>query len=98
MKRVVGLPLKNAVAALPLWLEFMKEAAKTISVEEFTVPDGVVFIKVDKETGEPLASMRWAKSGKVLFECFKEGTEPTPGIIRPARVQRLPDEEFIKTR
>ena len=98
IEKPLGTHETGAVAALPVWLEFMKEAAKDIRVEDFSVPEGVVFIKVDKETGEPLASMRWARAGKVLFECFKEGTEPTFGIIRPAGVQRLPDEEFPKTR
>jgi penicillin-binding protein 1A len=86
------------VAALPLWLEFMKEAATDVPVEDFAVPDGVVFVKIDKETGEPMASMRWVKSGKVLFECFKEGTEPSADGPTPSGVKRLPDEEIPKTR
>jgi membrane carboxypeptidase/penicillin-binding protein len=76
----------------------MKEAVKGLPVNDFRVPEGVVFVKVDKENGEPLTSMRWAKSGKVLFECFKDGTEPTAGILRPAAVKRLPDEEIPKIR
>jgi penicillin-binding protein 1A len=95
-------PLGNhetgAVAALPLWLEFMKEAAKDVPVEDFPVPDGIVFVKVDKESGEPMGSMRWVKSGKVLFECFKEGTEPSPDGSKPPGVKRLPDEDLPKIR
>jgi len=95
-------PLGNhetgAVAALPLWLEFMKEAAKDVPVEDFPVPDGIVFVKVDKESGEPMASMRWVKSGKVLFECFKEGTEPSPDGSKATGVKRLTDEDLPKTR
>ena len=98
IEKSLGTHETGAVAALPVWLEFMKEAAKDIPVEDFTVPDGIVFVKVDKESGEPMASMRWVKSGKVLFECFKEGTEPSADGSKPSGVTRLPDEEIPKTR
>ena len=98
IEKSLGTHETGAVAALPLWLEFMKEAATDMPVEDFAVPDGVVFVKIDKETGEPMASMRWVKSGKVLFECFKEGTEPSADGPTPSGVKRLPDEEIPKTR
>jgi hypothetical protein len=53
---------------------------------------------VDKESGEPMAGMRWVKSGKVLFECFKEGTEPSADGSQPSGVNRLPDEQIPKMR
>jgi penicillin-binding protein 1A len=68
----------GAVAALPIWLEFMKKAAADIPAETFPVPDGVLFVRIDKETGETAPNLFWAKSGKMMFECFKEGTEPPP--------------------
>lgn len=98
IEKSLGTHETGAVAALPVWLEFMKEATKNMRVQDFAVPEGVVFVKVDKENGEPLGTLRWAKSGKVLFECFKEGTEPTAAILRPANFQRLPDEDLPKTR
>ena len=66
-------------------LEFMKEAVADIPAENFAVPDGIIFVRVDKETGEPVATMRGTQPAKTFFECFKEGTEP-------AGVPRLPDE------
>ena len=98
IEKSLGSHETGAVAALPLWLAFMKEAAENIPMEDFAVPDGIVFVKVDKETGEPMGSMRWVKSGKVLYECFKEGTEPSAGGQAPAGPQRLPDEVFKKNR
>jgi len=86
IEKSLGTHETGAVAALPLWLEFMKGAVAEMPVENFAVPDGIVFVKVDKETGEPIGSTGRAKSGKVFFECFKEGTEPT-------LMTRLPDEE-----
>ena len=96
IEKPLGSHETGAVAALPLWLAFMKEAVQGIPVEDFAVPDGIVFLKVDKETGVPLGSMRWAKSGKVLYECFREGTEPSPPGSNPPGLQRLPDEMLRK--
>ncbi len=98
MEKPLGTHETGAVAALPVWLEFMKEAVKDMPVQDFPVPDGIVFVKIDKETGEPMGSMRWVKSGKVLFECFKEGTEPSPDGSKASGVKRLPDEDRPRTR
>ncbi len=63
----------------------MTQALKNAPVEEFPVPDGVVFVRVDRETGQLLP----AGSGG-FFEAFKAGTEPValatdaPGA-KPAR-------------
>ncbi|MCX5906073.1 MAG: hypothetical protein NTY64_02495 [Deltaproteobacteria bacterium] len=67
----------GAVAALPIWLDFMKEAVTDIPMENFSVPDNMVFIKIDANTGEPVRPGSPAKSGKTIYECFKEGTVPT---------------------
>ena len=85
IEKSLGTHETGAVAALPIWLEFMKEAVADIPAENFAVPDGIVFVKVDKETGEPVTTMRGAQPAKTIFECFREGTEP-------AGVPRLPDE------
>jgi len=68
----------GAVAALPIWLEFMKEAVADKPVQNFSTPEGIVFVRIDPATGEPLPSGRSPKSGRSIFECFKEGTAP-PG-------------------
>ncbi len=89
IEKSLGSHETGAVAALPIWLEFMKEAVADIPSENFAVPDGIVFVRVDKETGEPVATIRGVQPGKAIFECFKEGTEP-------AGVPRLPDEQIKK--
>lgn len=59
-------------AASPLWLYFMAEVLKGHPVEDFPVPEGVVFAKIDAKTGL-LASPH---SKKTVFQAFKEGTSP----------------------
>jgi penicillin-binding protein 1A len=66
-------------AASPIWLYFMSQVLKDQAVEDFPVPEGVVFAKIDSKTGL-LASPH---SQKTVFQAFKEGTEPTEYTPRP---------------
>ena len=56
----------------------MKEAVAAKEVENFPVPEGIVFVKINAITGDPVGPKHPAKSGKVIFECFKEGSAPSP--------------------
>jgi penicillin-binding protein 1A len=51
----------------------MREAVEGDPITDFTVPQGIVFKKIDPETGL-LAS---SNDDGAIFECFKEGTAPT---------------------
>ncbi len=76
IEKSLGTHETGAVAALPIWLEFMKKAVANLPVESFPVPEGIVFEKIDAATGERVTPKQPAKSGKVILECFKEGTIP----------------------
>ena len=67
-------------AASPIWLYFMKEVLKDTPVEDFAVPEGVVFAKIDAKTG--LLASPFSK--KTVFQAFREGTEPRKYSPRPA--------------
>ncbi|MEI6125471.1 MAG: PBP1A family penicillin-binding protein, partial [Pseudomonadota bacterium] len=58
----------GAVAASPVWLDFMQAASKGESIQSFKVPDGIVFMRINPETGAQPASAQ----EETLFECFKE--------------------------
>jgi penicillin-binding protein 1A len=60
-------------AASPIWLEFMKEALAGSPIKDFPVPPGIVFAKIDAETG----LLATPESERFVFEAFKEGTAPT---------------------
>lgn len=81
----------GARAASPIWLGFMQTLLQDRPVEVFTVPEGVVFAKVDAETG----LLAIAESRETRFECFKEGTEPTTYSSRPEAVDE--PESFFKS-
>lgn len=76
-------------AASPIWLGFMKTILKDAPVRVFQVPEGVVFSKIDAETG----LLPIPESKETIFECFKEGTVPTEYTPKPDSIS-APDDFF----
>jgi penicillin-binding protein 1A len=62
----------GAMAALPIWIEFMTRAVSRQPPQYFDIPDDVVQIRMDLKTGR-LASESSSQSVTALF---KKGTEP----------------------
>lgn len=59
--------------ALPIWMDFMKVALAKYGAPDFHVPDGILNVMVNRETGKP------AKPGdtNVFMESFAEGMDPS---------------------
>ncbi len=68
----IGPKETGARAALPVWLEFMKKALADRPVEEFSVPNGIIFKQVDPQNGL-LSTERCRNS---IREAYVPGTEP----------------------
>lgn len=65
----------GARAALPIWISFMDSALRTMPIENFKTPDGVVLVKVNLETGMP--ALEYSEDSKnFILEAFVEGTDP----------------------
>jgi penicillin-binding protein 1A len=73
--------------ASPIWLDYMQQVLEGKPVRTFTVPDGVVFAKIDAETG--LLPIKESK--ETIFECFKEGTVPTEYTPKPDTIMGTDD-------
>ncbi len=78
-------------AASPIWIGFMQRILADKPVMVFQVPEGVVFSKIDAETG----LLPIPESEKTIFECFKEGTVPTEYTKKPDSMTE--PEEFYKS-
>jgi penicillin-binding protein 1B len=65
--------LSGSQAALPIWTGFMKRALAGRPDGPFDVPDGVVFVNIDKDTGE----LATPNCPHVIREAFLDGTAPT---------------------
>jgi penicillin-binding protein 1A len=74
-------------AASPIWLGFMERVLEGKPVQLFQAPDGIVFAKIDADTG----LLPVPESKNVVFECFKEGTVPTEYSKRPDEAREKED-------
>lgn len=57
---------------VPWWTAFMKKAHAGIPPKNFPVPDGIVFTKIDKQTG----FLALPTCPKVVLAAFKKATDP----------------------
>jgi penicillin-binding protein 1A len=63
----------GAVASLPAFVDFMREAHKGRPVHDFQAPaKGIVRVKIDPESG----LLAWPEQENAIEEIFLEGTEP----------------------
>jgi penicillin-binding protein 1A len=68
-------------AALPIWLDFMRQAHKGLPVRDFEVPPGVVTARID-----PASGLLAGTSVPGRLEPFLEGTQPTAEAPPPGQV------------
>ncbi len=58
--------------ALPIWIEFMRIALAGVPERQMPMPEGIVSVLIDRDTGCPAR----AGQGNVIFEVFREGHVP----------------------
>jgi penicillin-binding protein 1A len=68
--------------ALPVWIEFMREALRGVPENQMPMPSGIVSVLIDRETGCPAR----AGQNNVTFEVFREEHVP-----ECETVEELPD-------
>ncbi|MSO61284.1 MAG: PBP1A family penicillin-binding protein [Acidobacteria bacterium] len=75
-KKPIGGNETGATAALPLWIDFMKAYLDLYADREhppaFDPPGNIVFMTVDRDTGQPSADA----GGRAITEAFIAGTQP----------------------
>jgi penicillin-binding protein 1A len=88
-QKPIGRGETGARAALPIWLDVMKEAVKNQPEADFEIPPGVVFASIHPETGKLVPP----NASYAIKEAFIEGTQPREGTqnvningtVQPAR-------------
>lgn len=68
----IGKKETGGQAALPVWIDFMKVALEGTPVEEFPVPEKVVIVNIDRDTG--LLATPYCRN--TARQAFIAGTEP----------------------
>ena len=71
-ERTLGRHEVGGRAAAPIWLYFMEQSLRGTPVEVFPVPEGIVFTKVERATGQPVKGA----SKTAIYECFLDDTLP----------------------
>lgn len=94
-------PLGNyetgAKAALPMWVDYMREALKGVPEKPLERPEGLVSVRIDPETG----LLAGPRSKEAIFETFRNEYVPTkkttPGYKTLNGDQDTPDEPLPET-
>lgn len=74
---------------VPWWTAFMKKALAGTPVHNFPVPEGIVFAKIDKQTG----FLALPTCPKVTLAAFKKGTDPKDLCPVDHLSQPIPEKE-----
>lgn len=72
-ERTLGRGEVGGRSALPIWVDYMKPAHEKLPIQSIPVPDNIVFLNIDSDTGK-LAS---AKTKNIIRQAFIEGSEPS---------------------
>jgi penicillin-binding protein 1A len=82
-RKVLGNSETGAVAALPIWIDFMRGYIESrdpgAAVPEFQAPGNIVFVAVDRVTGNPATG----DVANTINEAFISGTQPQPAFANP---------------
>ncbi len=84
--RKLGNNETGAVAALPIWMNYMSKALKGVDEMFQQVPDGVVSVNVNPDTGQP------ASDGRQSEYFYRENVPPAQKRDAPEGGTRTPEE------
>jgi len=85
-ERSLGENETGSRAASPIWVTFMSKVLKDKPVQDFPIPEGVEFAKIDPRTGQT------GVGRETILECFKEGTGP----VQEVKMQSKTPTDFFK--
>jgi penicillin-binding protein 1A len=71
--RTLGRGEVGARASLPAWNDYMAAALEHYKVDDYPVPKGIVFVRIDPKTG----TLAGPGNSNGLKEAYIEGTEPS---------------------
>ncbi len=77
-EKTLGRSEVGGKAALPIWLDYMKEAHRNLPILTFPMPDGVKLVKIDADSGK----LAHSASKRVITQAYIDGTEPTAAASR----------------
>lgn len=77
--RPLGNSETGAGAALPMWIDYMREALRDKPEHTMAQPEGMVSVRIDAQTGQYTS----ADNPDAIFELFRVENAPLPGTAQP---------------
>ncbi|PIW57677.1 MAG: peptidase [Piscirickettsiaceae bacterium CG_4_8_14_3_um_filter_44_38] len=77
-------------AALPIWINYMREALQPYPNAPFAIPEGLVNIPIDPATGQAVL----ADEPNAFFEVFREANAPSIPDLSEKRIEQMTQELF----
>lgn len=91
LKKTLGPRETGAKAALPIWIDFMKEYIKHTVKTNWKVPKKIVRVPIDKRSGLLANTQAGCRPDDIILEAFKKGTQPVEKCSREIhRILALP--------
>ena len=81
-QKPLGVRETGSKAALPIWIDFMKEALAGVPEKRLQRPEGLVTIKINAETGSAATDL----DKDTIFEIFRSEYAPKAGVLLPPGV------------
>ena len=92
-RKSLGEKESGGAAALPIWMQFMQETLARFPVSHFSIPENIVYAKIDSGSGLRVPE----DDPNAMVEVFIKGTTPQmykPKEPEPARFLHLDEEPF----
>lgn len=80
--RPMGKRATGGSLCAPAFSNFMNRAVEIYGNSDFKIPEGGVFVDINRFTGEPVQLSGEEEEGTVIAEFFRLGTEPREGDLR----------------
>ncbi len=77
-EKTLGKSEVGGKSALPIWLDYMKDAHRNLPILTFPMPEGIKLVKIDADTGK----LAHSASKRVITQAYIDGTEPTSAASR----------------
>ena len=76
LKHTIGKGRAGSSTALPIWFKFFEGIKKDLPDRGFQLPEGLIKVPIDKDTGKKMTSDCGCDESGMILETYRKGTEP----------------------
>ncbi len=91
LRHTIGSNRNGSNTALPIWIKFLERVKGTLQREDFSMPEGLTKVPIDKYTGKKMTRDCNCQEDGLILETYLQGAEPTEICAqREKERQKLP--------